>query len=208
MKRIVVVGGSLAGVNALEEIRARGFEGDLVLVGSEPHLPYTRPPLSKEALANGIDHEQLRDAAMLSSLVTSLGAGERGRRCRAWCVHLPGGCGAHVPASSPIESGRHPECAIPPGTAPGMGTSLRCAAPATVLHRRKCPTASDRAASGDRRKWLEQRAAPPAGIDDLCRTANRPNQAEDYLRTRTRCRAIVKGKDGSPRCLTVTMPET
>ncbi|MFF5979464.1 NAD(P)/FAD-dependent oxidoreductase [Streptomyces olindensis] len=59
MKRIVVVGGSLAGVNALEEIRARGFEGDLVLVGSEPHLPYTRPPLSKEALANGIDHEQL-----------------------------------------------------------------------------------------------------------------------------------------------------
>ncbi|MBR8640543.1 FAD-dependent oxidoreductase [Streptomyces tuirus] len=59
MKRIVVVGGSLAGVNALEEIRARGFDGDLVLVGSEPHLPYTRPPLSKEALADGIDPEQL-----------------------------------------------------------------------------------------------------------------------------------------------------
>ncbi|MDX3233847.1 NAD(P)/FAD-dependent oxidoreductase [Streptomyces sp. ME19-01-6] len=59
MKRIVVVGGSLAGVNALEEIRERGFSGDLVLVGAEPRLPYTRPPLSKEALADGINYEQL-----------------------------------------------------------------------------------------------------------------------------------------------------
>jgi len=59
VKRIVVVGGSLAGVNALEEIRERGFSGDLVLVGAEPHHPYTRPPLSKEALADGVDHGQL-----------------------------------------------------------------------------------------------------------------------------------------------------
>ncbi|MFK4548105.1 NADPH-dependent 2,4-dienoyl-CoA reductase/sulfur reductase-like enzyme [Streptomyces tendae] len=59
MKRIVVVGGSLAGVSALDELRTRGFDGDLVLVGAEPRPPYTRPPLSKEALANGIDCEQL-----------------------------------------------------------------------------------------------------------------------------------------------------
>jgi NADPH-dependent 2,4-dienoyl-CoA reductase/sulfur reductase-like enzyme len=59
VKRIVVVGGSLAGVNALEEIRERGFSGELVLVGAELYLPYTRPPLSKEALAGEVDHGQL-----------------------------------------------------------------------------------------------------------------------------------------------------
>jgi NADPH-dependent 2,4-dienoyl-CoA reductase/sulfur reductase-like enzyme len=59
VRRIVVVGGSLAGVSALEELRARGFDGDLVLVGAERHLPYTRPPLSKQALAGGVHHGQL-----------------------------------------------------------------------------------------------------------------------------------------------------
>ncbi|MET7994569.1 FAD-dependent oxidoreductase [Amycolatopsis sp. NPDC005232] len=59
MKRIVVVGGSLAGVSAVDELRSRGFDGELVLAGAEPHLPYTRPPLSKEALASGVDAPQL-----------------------------------------------------------------------------------------------------------------------------------------------------
>ncbi|MEV6850569.1 FAD-dependent oxidoreductase [Actinoplanes sp. NPDC051411] len=59
MRRIVVVGGSLAGVSALEELRARGFDGELVLVGAERHLPYTRPPLSKEALTGEVRHGPL-----------------------------------------------------------------------------------------------------------------------------------------------------
>jgi NADPH-dependent 2,4-dienoyl-CoA reductase/sulfur reductase-like enzyme len=50
VNRVVVVGASLAGVSAAEELRARGFAGELTLVGSEPHPPYTRPPLSKDAL--------------------------------------------------------------------------------------------------------------------------------------------------------------
>lgn len=53
MRRIVVVGGSLAGVSAVEEIRNREFDGELVLVGQESHLPYDRPPLSKAFLAAG-----------------------------------------------------------------------------------------------------------------------------------------------------------
>ncbi|HLM50184.1 MAG TPA: FAD-dependent oxidoreductase [Solirubrobacteraceae bacterium] len=49
--RIVVVGASLAGLRAAEALRARGFEGDLTIVGAERHPPYTRPPLSKQLLA-------------------------------------------------------------------------------------------------------------------------------------------------------------
>ena len=48
---VVVVGASLAGLRAAEELRRLGFDGHLVLVGAEDHLPYDRPPLSKAVLA-------------------------------------------------------------------------------------------------------------------------------------------------------------
>jgi NADPH-dependent 2,4-dienoyl-CoA reductase/sulfur reductase-like enzyme len=51
MRRIVVVGASLAGVSAVEELRLQGFGGEIVLVGAEDQLPYDRPPLSKALLA-------------------------------------------------------------------------------------------------------------------------------------------------------------
>ena len=47
---IVVVGGGLAGAKAVEGLRDRGYDGDLTLLGAEPHLPYERPPLSKGLL--------------------------------------------------------------------------------------------------------------------------------------------------------------
>ncbi|MBA0126532.1 NAD(P)/FAD-dependent oxidoreductase [Haloechinothrix sp. YIM 98757] len=49
--RLVVVGASLAGLRAVEAARRTGYDGPLTLVGAEPHLPYDRPPLSKEFLA-------------------------------------------------------------------------------------------------------------------------------------------------------------
>ena len=48
---VVVVGASLAGLRAAEELRRLGFDGRLVIVGAESHLPYDRPPLSKAMLA-------------------------------------------------------------------------------------------------------------------------------------------------------------
>ncbi|WP_419553657.1 NAD(P)/FAD-dependent oxidoreductase [Candidatus Poriferisodalis sp.] len=49
-ERIVVVGASLAGARAAHSIRAAGHDGALTLIGAESHLPYDRPPLSKEFL--------------------------------------------------------------------------------------------------------------------------------------------------------------
>ncbi len=51
--RLVVVGGCLAGLRAAEAARKAGYEGEIVLVGAERHLPYDRPPLSKDFLAPG-----------------------------------------------------------------------------------------------------------------------------------------------------------
>ncbi|MEV0081690.1 FAD-dependent oxidoreductase [Saccharopolyspora sp. NPDC050642] len=48
--RIVIVGASLAGLRAAEQLREEGFAGSLTLIGDEPHEPYDRPPLSKQVL--------------------------------------------------------------------------------------------------------------------------------------------------------------
>ena len=50
LNTVVVVGASLAGLRTVETLRRFGYEGRLVLVGAEAHLPYDRPPLSKELL--------------------------------------------------------------------------------------------------------------------------------------------------------------
>ena len=50
MRPVVIVGASLAGLRAAQAVRASGWHGRVVLVGAEPHKPYTRPPLSKELL--------------------------------------------------------------------------------------------------------------------------------------------------------------
>jgi NADPH-dependent 2,4-dienoyl-CoA reductase/sulfur reductase-like enzyme len=51
LRNVVVVGASLAGLRAAEELRFQGFDGTIALVGDEPHRPYDRPPLSKDVLA-------------------------------------------------------------------------------------------------------------------------------------------------------------
>ncbi len=44
---IVIIGAGLAGATAATELRAQGYDGEIVLVGAEPTPPYERPPLSK-----------------------------------------------------------------------------------------------------------------------------------------------------------------
>jgi len=58
LRRIAIVGASLAGLRAAETLRERGFDGALTLIGDEPHRPYDRPPLSKQVLQGSWEPEQ------------------------------------------------------------------------------------------------------------------------------------------------------
>ncbi|MFM8236326.1 MAG: NAD(P)/FAD-dependent oxidoreductase [Actinomycetota bacterium] len=50
MRTVAVVGMSLAGLRTVEALRREGFAGRIVAIGAERHLPYDRPPLSKDLL--------------------------------------------------------------------------------------------------------------------------------------------------------------
>ncbi|WP_199781484.1 NAD(P)/FAD-dependent oxidoreductase [Streptomyces sp. SPB074] len=57
--RITVVGASAAGLSAVEGLRRAGYTGTLTLIGEEQHLPYDRPPLSKQLLSGVWDADRL-----------------------------------------------------------------------------------------------------------------------------------------------------
>ena len=57
MTTFVIVGGGLAGAKAAETLRTEGFDGEVVLFGSEPERPYERPPLSKGYLLGKDERE-------------------------------------------------------------------------------------------------------------------------------------------------------
>jgi 3-phenylpropionate/trans-cinnamate dioxygenase ferredoxin reductase component len=57
--RAVVVGASLAGSRAAASLRHHGHTGPIVVVGAEPHLPYDRPPLSKQVLVGKVQTDQV-----------------------------------------------------------------------------------------------------------------------------------------------------
>jgi 3-phenylpropionate/trans-cinnamate dioxygenase ferredoxin reductase subunit len=59
MHTVAVVGGSLAGLTAARALREQGFDGRIIVVGAEDRLPYDRPPLSKEFLADKVGVDEL-----------------------------------------------------------------------------------------------------------------------------------------------------
>ena len=58
-QHVLIVGASLAGVRTAEALRAKGFAGELTIVGAENVVPYDRPPLSKGYLEGKRTAEQL-----------------------------------------------------------------------------------------------------------------------------------------------------
>jgi 3-phenylpropionate/trans-cinnamate dioxygenase ferredoxin reductase subunit len=55
----VIVGASLGGAKAAEALRAAGYDGRVVLLGTESELPYERPPLSKGYLQGKAERETI-----------------------------------------------------------------------------------------------------------------------------------------------------
>src|SRR5690606_21940374 len=55
IRRVVVVGNGIAGLTAADSLRDAGFDGELTIVGDEPHPAYSRPALSKALLLGGGD---------------------------------------------------------------------------------------------------------------------------------------------------------
>src|SRR5262249_42446439 len=91
--RIVIVGASLAGLEAAETLRAEGFTGSLTIIGDEPYLPYDRPPLSKEVLAGWFpaEHTQLPRRKTLTGVDWRLGVAATDLDLAAKRVHLVDG---------------------------------------------------------------------------------------------------------------------
>ena len=55
---VVVVGASLAGMNAAQALRRAGYEGSVTVLGDESEVPYDRPPLSKEFLTGDVERDR------------------------------------------------------------------------------------------------------------------------------------------------------
>ena len=59
MSHVVVVGAGQAGEATVARLRAKGFDGEITLIGEETDPPYQRPPLSKAYLLGEIERERL-----------------------------------------------------------------------------------------------------------------------------------------------------
>jgi 3-phenylpropionate/trans-cinnamate dioxygenase ferredoxin reductase component len=57
---IVIVGGGLAAARTAEQLRRAEYAGPILIVSDEVHLPYDRPPLSKEVLRKEVDDTALK----------------------------------------------------------------------------------------------------------------------------------------------------
>jgi 3-phenylpropionate/trans-cinnamate dioxygenase ferredoxin reductase component len=65
---MVIVGAGECGARAAFALREAGYDGPVMLIGAEPHLPYERPPLSKEGmLAEGLGAKTIADEARLAA---------------------------------------------------------------------------------------------------------------------------------------------
>jgi len=93
MQRVVVVGAGMGGLRAAEAVRKAGYSDELVLAGAETHMPYNRPPLSKEVLATEVEHEKVAFPlrAVLGDVQWRLGAAASGLDLGAASVTLADG---------------------------------------------------------------------------------------------------------------------
>jgi 3-phenylpropionate/trans-cinnamate dioxygenase ferredoxin reductase subunit len=74
-EQVVIAGAGLAGLRTAEELRSRGYQGGIVMIGAERRPPYDRPPLTKKFMTGQLDDTTL--AADMGALGVDLRLGER-----------------------------------------------------------------------------------------------------------------------------------
>lgn len=90
---IVIVGGGLAAARTAEQLRRSEYTGPVTIVSDEDHLPYDRPPLSKEVLRSETDDVTLKPAEFYeeNDVTVRLGSGARSVDTEAQTLSLTDG---------------------------------------------------------------------------------------------------------------------
>ncbi|HZN80254.1 MAG TPA: FAD-dependent oxidoreductase, partial [Mycobacterium sp.] len=90
---IVIVGGGLAAARTAEQLRRSEYTGPITIVSDEEHLPYDRPPLSKEVLRAETDDVTLKPAEFYDehNITVLLGKAARSVDAAAQTVTLADG---------------------------------------------------------------------------------------------------------------------
>src|SRR6201992_1141147 len=90
---ILIVGGGLGAARRAEQLRKAGYTGTLAIVSDEVHLPYDRPPLSKEVLRSEVDDVTLKPREFYDeqNITLRLGAAGTGLGAAAQTVTLDHG---------------------------------------------------------------------------------------------------------------------
>jgi 3-phenylpropionate/trans-cinnamate dioxygenase ferredoxin reductase component len=90
-RNIVIVGGSIAAVTAAQVLRAEGYQDELTMLSAEPHMPYSRVPLSKSVLSGTADQASCALAIGTDEVDIRLGQSVIGLDDQAHSVHLANG---------------------------------------------------------------------------------------------------------------------
>ncbi|QPC88548.1 NAD(P)-binding protein [Mesorhizobium sp. NBSH29] len=138
LNRIVIVGSGHAGVEAASALRQDGYTGAITLVGDEPHLPYQRPPLSKEFLKGPDDAGlPLKGEAFFPAHDIALRLGVRVSRIDRESHHVVLSDGAELGYDHLVLAlGARNRVPPVPGLEPGKALQLRSLADARSLIQR------------------------------------------------------------------------
>lgn len=91
LRRILVVGGSIAAVTAADSLRLSGFDGELTLISGESDPPYSRVPLSKGVLAGTQSPQSVWLGALPESVNVRLNTRAKALHTERHCVELADG---------------------------------------------------------------------------------------------------------------------